>query len=154
MSAATIKLQGISGQQQGTPTKNLKVKDIIVWNYGMKSEVVDIIPSKTGKTITLMLKSYEDGQVRSRKMGAETLVVVEQKQEAEPKNEVEKAIKNRKTTYHGIYHDIGIVLEKFSSEDLLKFCIEKYGETSLRNYLEQQIIQGEINRQKYLSNIY
>lgn len=77
--ANTIKLQGISGQQEGTATKDLKVGDVIVWNYGLKDEVVEIIPSKTGKIITFMLKSHQDGLVRSRKMGADRLVVVEKK---------------------------------------------------------------------------
>lgn len=147
--AKKIKLQGISGQQEGTATKNLKIGDVIVWNYGMKSEVVEIIPSKTGKTITFMLKSHQDGEIRSRKMGAERLVVIEKKQQGEPKNEVEKAIQNRKQTYNGIYSDIGIVLDKFSTEELMKFYVEKYGESSVRYYLEQQIIAGEIIKEKY-----
>lgn len=84
--ANTIKLQGISGQQKGTPTKDLKVGDVIVWNYGYKSEVVEIIPSKTGKTITFMLKSFDSGNVNPRKMGADRLVVVE-----------ERSRKNRRT---------------------------------------------------------
>lgn len=63
----TIKLQGINGEKQGIPTKNLKVGDILVWNYGYKSEVVGIIPSKTGKTITFMLKSLESGNISAQK---------------------------------------------------------------------------------------
>lgn len=144
-----IKLQGISGQQKGTATKNLKIGDVIVWNYGMKSEVVKIIPSKTGKTITFMLKSCQDGEIRSRKIGAERLVVVEKKQQEDPKSEVEKAIQNRKKTYNGIYSDIGLVLDKFNTEELVKFYIEKYGESTIRYFLEQQIISGEINKEKY-----
>lgn len=147
--ANTIKLQGISGQQEGTAAKNLKIGDVIIWNFGMKSEVVEIMPSKTGKTITFMLKSHQDGEIRSRKMGAETLVVVEKKQQEEPKSEVEKAIQNRKKTYNGIYSDIGLVLDKFSTEELVKFYIEKYGESTIRYFLEQQIISGEINKEKY-----
>ncbi|MCI5730309.1 MAG: hypothetical protein MR304_02020 [Eubacterium sp.] len=92
----TVKLQGISGQQKGTPTKDLRVGDIIIWNFGYRSEVVEITPSKTGKTITFMLKSFSDGIVRSRKMGADRLVVIEEKESEEPTNEVEKAIKSRK----------------------------------------------------------
>lgn len=145
----TIKLQGISGHQEGTATKNLKIGDVIVWNYGMKSEVVDTIPSKTGKTITFMLKSHQDGEIRSRKMGAERLVVVEKKQPEEPENEVEKAIQKRKQTYNGIYSDIGIALDKISTNDLMEFYINKYGESSIRYFLEQQIISGEINKEKY-----
>lgn len=145
----TIKLQGISGQQEGTATKNLKVGDVIVWNYGYKSEVVEIIPSKTGKTITFMLKSLESGNINPRKMGAERLVVVEKKQEEEPKNEVEKAIKNRKTTYYGIYSDVGTALDGFTTQELADYYINVLGcESDLRYYLEQQIIANEINKAK------
>lgn len=144
---STIKLQGISGKQEGTATKNLKIGDVIIWNYGYKSEVVEIIPSKTGKTITFMLKSFESGNINSRKMGAERLVVVEKKQEKEPENEIEKAIRGRKQTYHGIYSDIGIALDKFDTLEIAKYYIEIMGnESDLRYYLEQQIIANEINK--------
>lgn len=73
----TVKLQGIYGQQPGTPVKNLKIGDILIWNFGYKSEVIELIPSKTGKTITAMLKSFESGEISPRKMGAQRLVVVE-----------------------------------------------------------------------------
>ena len=73
----TVKLQGIYGQQAGTPTKNLKIGDVIIWNFGYKSEVIEIHPSKAGKMITFILKSLESGEIRSRKMGAERLVVLE-----------------------------------------------------------------------------
>ena len=71
----TIKLQGIYGQQSAKAVKELKIGDVITWNFGYKSEVVAAIPSKTGKTYTLMLKSLQDGIVRNRKMGANRLVV-------------------------------------------------------------------------------
>ena len=145
----TIKLQGISGQQKGTATKDLKVGDVIIWNYGYKSEVVEIIPSKTGKTITFMLRSFESGNINARKMGADRLVVVEAKPQDEPQNEVEKAIRNRKETYNGIYSDIGMALDKFSTEELVDYFINILGcESSLRYYLEQQIIANEINKSK------
>lgn len=56
--------------------KELKTGDVIMWNYGYTSTVVDLIPSKTGKTITCLLKSNQDGVVRERKMGAERLVAI------------------------------------------------------------------------------
>ena len=146
--ANTIKLQGIRGQQKGTATKYLKVGDFIIWNFGYKSEVVEIIPSKTRKTFTIMLRSFEDGQIRPRKMGADRLVVVEEKQEEEPINEVEKAIQNRKETHNSIYSDIGIALDKFSTEELAKYYLEKFGDGGLRYFLEQQIIANEINKIK------
>ena len=73
----TVKLQGINEHQQGTPINKLKVGDVIVWNFGYKSEVMELIPSKTGKTITAILKSHDSGNISPRKMGAERLVVVE-----------------------------------------------------------------------------
>lgn len=72
----TIKLHGIYGHHNGTAVKNLKTGDVIIWNFKYKSEVVELIPSKTGKTITAMLKSQESGNILPRKMGAERLVVV------------------------------------------------------------------------------
>lgn len=70
-----IKLQGIYGMQEAKEVKDLKIGDIITWNYGYKSKVVNMMPSKTGKTITLSLESIDDNVIRSRKMKATTLVV-------------------------------------------------------------------------------
>ena len=74
----TVKLQGIHGQQKAKAVKELKVGDVIMWNFGYTSTVVELIPSKTGKTITCILKSNQDGIVRDRKMGAERLVAIAQ----------------------------------------------------------------------------
>nr|DAK12205.1 MAG TPA: Elongation factor P (EF-P) KOW-like domain [Caudoviricetes sp.] len=70
-----IKLQGIYEKKQGKEVKDLKKGDVITWNYGYQSEVVEMIKSKTGKTFTVMLKSLQDGIVRERKMKATSLVV-------------------------------------------------------------------------------
>lgn len=145
-----IKLQGISGQQTGTQAKNLKIGDIIVWNYGYKSEVVEITPSKTGKTITFALRSFQDGEIRTRKMGSEKLVVIDKK----PENKVNKAIRCRKQTHYGIYSDIGIVLDKFTTAELVDYYTNTLkNESDLRYYIEQQIILGEINKIKYENDI-
>lgn len=143
----TIKLQGIHGHYKGTPTKDLKIGDVIVWNYGYKSEVVEIIPSKTGKMITFMLKSLESGNINARKMGADRLVVAELKQ-SEPMHPIDEAIANRQNTYHGIYSDIGVVLDKFTTEELAIYYLEKFGDGGLRYFLEQQIIANEVNQAK------
>ena len=147
--ANTVKLQGIHVEQKGTQTKDLKIGDIIIWNFGYKSEVVEITPSKTGKTITFMLKSLESGNINTRKMGANRLVVIDERKQEEPTNEVEKAIRNRKKTYRSIYSDIGCVLDNFTTEQLTDYFINVLGcESSLRYYLEQQIIAAEINNSK------
>ena len=72
----TIKLQGIYGEQAAKPVKDLKIGDTIKWNFGATSVVVDMIPSKTGKTIEVILKSNSTGNINSRKMGANRLVAV------------------------------------------------------------------------------
>ena len=72
----TVQLQGVYGQQPAKAVKELKIGDVIMWNFGYTSTVVELIPSKTGKTITCMLKSNQDGCIRNRKMCAERLVAV------------------------------------------------------------------------------
>ncbi|GGF86567.1 hypothetical protein [Paenibacillus aceti] len=71
----TINLQGV-GSVSAISAGELKVGDVCVWNFGYKSEVVDVIVSKTGKTITAMLKSCNDGIVRGRRLGVNSLVGV------------------------------------------------------------------------------
>lgn len=74
-----IKLQGVYGHHKGTPAKELKIGDVLVWNGGITSEVVGMKPSRTGKTIVFQMKSTQDGEVLDRRMNAETLVVVQDK---------------------------------------------------------------------------
>jgi len=70
----TVHLQGI-GLCEAIQVKELKVGMSIIWNYGYKSEVHSIRPSKTGKTFKVDLKSLTDGIVRSKNLGANKLVV-------------------------------------------------------------------------------
>jgi hypothetical protein len=73
----TIKLQGISGEKQGTKAINLKVGNVLIWNFGYKSEVVKLETSKTGRSIKIFEKSYDDGIIRERKTTINRLFVVE-----------------------------------------------------------------------------
>ena len=73
----TVKLQGISGYHTGTKVKDLKPGDVIVWNYGYKSLVLNSFPSKTGKTYSVTTKSLETNTPHIRKMGADRLVVLD-----------------------------------------------------------------------------
>ena len=59
------------------------------------------------------------------------------------------SLNNRKTTYHGIYCDVAVALEKFSTLELVDYYIKTLGyEDNLRNYLEEKIIADEINKSK------
>lgn len=70
-----IKLQGIYGMLEAKMVKDLVVGDVITWNYGYQSKVIELIPSKSGKTVNLILQSLSDGIIRNRAMRASSLVV-------------------------------------------------------------------------------
>lgn len=72
-----IKLQGIHAAQPAKPVEDLSIGDIVVWNYGYKSKVVKMTPSKSGKMIKCELMSLETGNVSDRLMGAKRLVAVD-----------------------------------------------------------------------------
>lgn len=59
-------------------------------------------------------------------------------------NNVENALKKVKNTHYGYYHDIGIILEKFTFQEFIDYYVKEFGEMHLRDYLEEQIIQCEI----------
>lgn len=63
-------------------------------------------------------------------------------------NRLDDAIRNRENSHYGIYSDIGNALEKFSTEELSLYYIEKFGDGGLRYFLEQHIIANEINKSK------
>lgn len=72
----TIQLQGV-GKRHAINTAELQIGDVILWNFGYKSQVVGIHPTKSGKQINFDLKSTEDEVVRTRRMGSNRLVAIE-----------------------------------------------------------------------------
>lgn len=77
-----IQLQSV-GQVDARKASNLKVGDIIMYNFGHTAKVTKIEPSKTGKTFNVTTKSSESGYVGERKYGADRLVGIA---ETEAKN--------------------------------------------------------------------
>lgn len=71
----TTHLQGI-GSVPAIPARDLKPGDVVRWNYGYTSDVLKVTPSKTGKTVDVLLHSHDSGKVSSRKLGADRLVAV------------------------------------------------------------------------------
>jgi len=51
----TIHLQGI-GEVKANPASDIKVGDILIWNYGGLEKVKEIRKSKTGKTMYLTVE--------------------------------------------------------------------------------------------------
>ena len=70
-----VQLQG-RGKREGKKVGELKIGDVIMWNFGATSTVVDLIPTKSGKSIKCMLKSNQDGIVRDRLMRVDRLVAM------------------------------------------------------------------------------
>lgn len=69
--------------------------------------------------------------------------------------QIEKALQNRENTDHGIYHDVGAVLEQFTTAQLISYYLSQGNDQSLRSYLEEQITQNEIskNRERALEKL-
>lgn len=72
----SIQLQDV-GKRHAINTAELQIGDTILWNFGYKSQVVGIHPTKSGKQIDFDLKSTEDEVVRTRRMGRNRLVAIE-----------------------------------------------------------------------------
>lgn len=72
-------LQGI-GDTCGVYAKELVKGDMTIWNFGHTNEVVSVTPSKSGKTVTVVLR-YKDvrdeWQESPRKLKADRVVGVE-----------------------------------------------------------------------------
>lgn len=65
--------------------------------------------------------------------------------------EIQKLIDNRQKTNHGIYSDMGQVLDLLDTEDLIRFFIDitmNGDDYYLREYIQIKIIEDEIDRQK------
>ena len=71
----TTHLQGI-GSVPAKAAMDLVQGDVIRWNYGYTSTVLDLIPSASGKTITAVLLENQSGKTVQRKLGSSRLVGV------------------------------------------------------------------------------
>lgn len=141
----TIKLQGIYSGQKAIPAADLKPGMVTVWNYGCTETIKSVEPTKGGKSVRCVIISNESGNEHVRTMRNNRLVAVK---EEEPKDPIDKALASRRETYNGIYSDVGIALEAFSTSELAEYFIKRFGDGGLRYFLEQQIIAAEINAEK------
>lgn len=69
-------LQGI-GKMPAIKAKELKPGMITVWNFGYKEKIVDIIPTKTGKSIKCTIISMNSGGKLTRTLRVDRLVAIE-----------------------------------------------------------------------------
>ena len=108
----------------------------------------DMMSEALGNTDELLsaYKNKDSGTV------TESVTVVAEERVAYNNNlTVKQAIKNRQHTHYGAYADIGTVLDKFSTDELIDYLRknEPGGEGSLRGYVESQIIGAQINKERY-----
>jgi hypothetical protein len=68
-----MRLQGI-GIVKGTPAKEIRIGDRLMWNFGGTTIVKSVELSKTGKTLSIV--EEDRGKDYSRKLGAERLVCI------------------------------------------------------------------------------
>lgn len=62
--------------------------------------------------------------------------------------QIEKALQNRENTGHGIYYDVGAALEQFTTAQLINYYLSQGNDQLLRSYLEEQIAQNEISKNR------
>ena len=81
-----ISLQSV-GNVDARKVSNLKVGDIIMYNYGSTAKVTGITPSKTGKTFNVKTTSSNSGYKGERKYSANRLVGIAEKEARNYKEE-------------------------------------------------------------------
>lgn len=69
-----MRLQSI-GNVLGTPAGEIKKGDILMWNFGSKSEVLEIL-NETSKTISIKEKQVGTSYIGERKMTKSRLVCI------------------------------------------------------------------------------
>lgn len=72
--ANAIRLQSI-GNVLGTSASEIKKGDVLMWNFGIKSEVLEIL-NETEKTITIKEKQVINSYIGERKMTKSRLVCI------------------------------------------------------------------------------
>lgn len=71
-----LHLQGI-GKMPAIKAKELKPGMITVWNFGYKEKIVDIAPTKSGKSIKCFIISVESGKEFNRTLRVNSLVAID-----------------------------------------------------------------------------
>lgn len=63
------------GDVPGTLAENIKVGDVLTWNWGYKSTVIDIV-KRTAKSVLIRTRSHTDGKEYQRRLMFGSLVAV------------------------------------------------------------------------------
>ena len=69
-----VQLQGI-GWKNAIPANAVQVGQHILWNWGFISEILEIVPTKSGKSLNITTKS-ETGYVNTSRYSATRLLAI------------------------------------------------------------------------------
>ncbi|MGX8835306.1 hypothetical protein ACWG0P_13985 [Amedibacillus sp. YH-ame6] len=69
-----MKLQGVYGDRQSIKASQLKVNNIMLWNYGYKEKILNIEETKSGKSLKLKILCVESNKTLTRVLRKESLV--------------------------------------------------------------------------------
>ena len=72
----TVQLQGI-GRRPAVRARELKPGMRILWNFGYSSTVVSVIPSGTGKSVTLTTRKPFTGKIYTRRTTSDRLFAID-----------------------------------------------------------------------------
>lgn len=76
-----IHLQGV-GAVRGKEAKDIRAGDVIMWNYGYTSLVLDNPTlSKSGKSVTVVFKDTHNGKIHDRQFRINKTVAIEKEGE-------------------------------------------------------------------------
>lgn len=145
---ATVKLLGIYEKKNAIPAADLKPGMVTVWDFGYTETIKRIEPTKSGEFVKCVSILNEAGTECIRTMRNDRLVAIQEKEEQETINTIDKAIKERDRTHYGIYSDIGNVLDNFSTSELVNYFMKRFGDGLIRNFIEEQIIAAEIQTEQ------
>lgn len=151
MSSEGIRLQGLNGSYPAKKAAELKENDVIIWNYGYQSRVLSVIPTASGKSVKVLLES-SDKVVRERILRSNRCVAVKKMnmrvKDPITMHPIEKALVEQKSGRRSLAADVTMILEQFTTVDLLKYFVSRLkGETLLRYFLVQQIIANEARKE-------
>lgn len=139
----TTRLQKI-GICEGIKAKNLKIGDVLVWNFGGTSTVKEITFSKTGKTLTIVEEC--NGKDYTRRLGAERIVVVKELNPVEEVKEVEvEEMTNNTKTVKGQDVAVGDVVELQANNINGAVRIKKL----LKGAMCIEVLDGDLKGQSY-----
>lgn len=75
----SVRRQGMYERFEGTKAEQLKAGDVLIWNFGYKSKVLNIEQTKSGKSLNVEVLCLGSNIKAIRKLRKTTLVALEER---------------------------------------------------------------------------